>query len=172
MDALIRALTSVDPGLMIWTIVVFLVLLFCLKKFAWGPLLRALEARQEKIRKSLEDAEKAQQELERLNRESAEIIRKAHAEAETIVSKSVAEAEKLREEIKQKARAEAETIVRDARSQIETETGKALRQIRSEIADMSVLIASKLIQRNFTKEDNRELIEETLKQIEADTRPN
>ena len=74
----------------------------------------------------------------------------------------MSDAEKIREEIKQKARAEADTIVRDARSQIETETGKALRQIRSEIADMSVMIASKLIQRNFTKEDNNELIEETL----------
>ena len=165
-------LVRLDPGLAIWTIIVFLVLLFFLKKFAWQPLLRALEARQEKIRKSLEDAEKAQQELERLNRESADILKKAHAEAESIVSKSYADAEKLREEMKQKAREEADVIVRDARKQIETETGRALRQIRGEIADMSVMIASKLIQRNFTKEDNNELIEETLKQIESSTRPN
>lgn len=165
-------LVQVDPGLAIWTIVVFLTLLFLLKKFAWGPLLRALEARQEKIQKSLDDAQKAQQELERLNRESADIIKKAHADAESIVSKSYADAEKLRDEMKLKAREEAEAIFRDARSQIETETGKALRQIRSEIADMSVMVASKLIQRNFTREDNNELIEETLKQIETSTRPN
>jgi F-type H+-transporting ATPase subunit b len=165
-------LTRVEPGLAIWTIVVFLVLLFLLKKFAWQPLLRALEARQERIRKSLDDAEKAQQELQRLNRESAEIIKKAHAEAESIVSKSWVEAEKLREEVKQKARADADAIIREARAQIETETGKALRQIRSEIADMSVMIASKLVRRNFTKEDNSDLIEETLKQIEAGNRPN
>ena len=158
-------LVQVDPGLAIWTIVVFLVLLFLLKKFAWSPLLRALEARQEKI-------QKAQQELERLNKESADILKKAHVEAEAIISKSHADSEKLREEMKQKAREEGEAIVREARSQIEMETGKALRQIRSEIADMSVMIASKLIQRNFTKEDNNELIEETLKQIEAETRPN
>jgi F-type H+-transporting ATPase subunit b len=165
-------LVQVDPGLAIWTIVVFLVLLFLLKKFAWGPLLNALEARQERIQKSLDDAQKAQQELERLNRESAEILKQARVEAEAIVSKSYAESEKLRDDMKQKAREESEAIIRDARSQIETETGKALRQIRSEIADMSVMIASKLIQRNFTKEDNNELIEETLKQIESDTRPN
>ncbi|MEJ2109214.1 MAG: F0F1 ATP synthase subunit B [Acidobacteriota bacterium] len=165
-------LVQVDPGLAIWTIVVFLVLLFLLKKFAWGPLLNALEARQERIQKSLDDAQKAQQELERLNRESAEILKQARVEAEAIVSKSYAESEKLRDDMKQKAREESEAIIRDARSQIETETGKALRQIRSEIADMSVMIASKLIQRNFTKEDNNELIEETLKQIESDSRPN
>jgi F-type H+-transporting ATPase subunit b len=165
-------LVQVNPGLAIWTIVVFLVLLFFLKKFAWQPLLRALEARQEKIKKSLDDAEKARQELERLNRESADIIKQAHGEAESIVSKSYADAEKLREEMKQKAREEADVIIRDARAQIETETGKALRQIRNEIADMSVMIASKLIQKNFTKEDNNELIEETLKQIESSSRPN
>jgi F-type H+-transporting ATPase subunit b len=165
-------LVQVNPGLAIWTIVTFLVLLWLLAKFAWRPLLQALEARQEKIKKSLDDAEKAQQELERLNRESAEIIKKAHVEAESIVAKSWAEAEKLREELKQKARNDAEAIIREARNQIETETGKALRQIRSEIADMSVMIASKLIRRNFTKEDNSDLIEETLKQIEAGNRPN
>jgi F-type H+-transporting ATPase subunit b len=165
-------LVQVDPGLAIWTIVVFVILLFLLKKVAWGPLLNALEARQERIQKSLDDAQKAQQELERLNRESADILKKAHAEADSIISKSYSEAEKLKDEMKQKAREEAEVIIRDARSQIETETGKALRQIRGEIADMSVMIASKLIQRNFTKEDNAELIEETLKQIEAETRPN
>lgn len=165
-------LVQVDPGLAIWTIVVFVVLLYLLKKVAWGPLLNALEARQERIQKSLDDAQKAQQELERLNRESADILKKAHAEADSIISKSYSEAEKLKDEMKQKAREEAEVIIRDARSQIETETGKALRQIRGEIADMSVMIASKLIQRNFTKEDNAELIEETLKQIEAETRPN
>jgi len=165
-------LVQVDPGLAIWTIVVFVVLLFLLKKFAWGPLLKALDARQEKIQKSLDDAQKAQQELERLNLESADILKKARAEAESIISKSYSESEKLRDEMKQKARVEAEAIIRDARKQIETETGKALRQIRSEIADMSVMIASKLVQRNFTKEDNNELIEETLKQIEAETRPN
>jgi F-type H+-transporting ATPase subunit b len=165
-------LVQVDPGLAIWTIVVFLVLLFILRKWAWGPLLKSLEARQERIRKSLDDAQKAQQELERLNRESADILKKARVEAESIISKSYSESERLRDEMKQKAREEAEAIVRDARKQIETETGKALRQIRGEIADMSVMIASKLIQRNFSREDNDELIEETLKQIESETRPN
>ena len=78
-------LVQVNPGLAIWAIVVFLVLFFLLRKFAWGPLLRFLEAREERIKKSLDDAQKAQEELERLNRESAEIIKKAHAEAEEIV---------------------------------------------------------------------------------------
>ena len=164
-------LVQPDPGLAIWTIVTFVVLVLLLGKFAWKPLLRALEDRQEKIRKSLEDAQQAKQELDRLNRESAEIIRNAHAEAESIVSKSRSDAEKLREEIKQRARADADGILREAQRQIETETGRALRQIRGEIAEMSVAIASKLIRRNFSTEDNSELIEETLKQMESGSRP-
>ena len=164
-------LVQPDPGLAFWTIITFVVLLILLRKFAWKPLLAFLEARQETIKKSLDDAQQAKQELERLNKESAQIIKAAHAEAESIISKSRSEAEKLREEIKQKAKTDAEAIVREAQRQIETETGRALRQIRSEIAEMSVAIASKLIQRNFSTQDNSELIEETLKQMESGTRP-
>jgi F-type H+-transporting ATPase subunit b len=160
-----------DPGLAIWTIITFLVLLWLLAKFAWRPLLRALEARQETIRKSLDDAQQARQELERLNQESAQILKKAHVEGEAIISRSLIEAEKLKEEIRQKARADADVIIREAKGQIEIETGRALRQIRSEVADLSVTIASKLIQRNFSKEDNSVLIEETLREIDAGNRP-
>lgn len=164
-------LVQPDPGLAIWTIITFLVLLWLLAKFAWRPLLRALEARQETIKKSLEDAQHARREMEALSKESDRILRAAHAESESILASSRAEAEKLREEIKQKARTDSEAIVREARRQIETETGRALRQIRGEIADMSVSIASKLIQRNFSNEDNSALIEETLKEMEAGPRP-
>jgi F-type H+-transporting ATPase subunit b len=164
-------LAQPNPGLAIWAIITFLVLLFFLAKYAWRPLLRSLEARRESIRKSLEDAQQAKRELEEVNIESARIVKNAHAEAESIVSKSRMDAEKLREEIKQKSRADAEAIIREARRQIETETGRALRQIRSEVADLSVAVASKLIQRSFSKEDNSALIEETLRQMESGPRP-
>jgi len=147
-------LVQPDPGLYIWTIVVFLVLLALLRKFAWRPLLQALEARQQTIRQSLDDADKAKQELQRLQQESAQIVREARVEAESIISR-------------QKARADAESIVRTAERQIQLETQQALRQIRNEAADMSVAIASKLIQRNLSKEDNQRLIDDALRQIET-----
>ena len=159
-------LVQVDPGLFIWTIVTFLVLLTLLAKFAWGPLLQSLEARQETIRKSLADAEKARQELERLNQESGAIIRQARVEAEAIVGASRADAERLRGELRDKARAEAEGIMKNAERQIQLETARALEQIRSEAADLSVAIASKIIQRNITKEDNERLIDEALRQMQ------
>src|SRR5215467_4934275 len=115
-------LVQPDPGLFIWTIVTFLVLLALLARFAWRPLLQALESRQESIRKSLDDAQRARQELERVQHESAAIVRQARSEAEAIVAQSRSDAERLREEIKQKARTDAESIVRNAERQIQLET--------------------------------------------------
>jgi F-type H+-transporting ATPase subunit b len=159
-------LVQVDPGLFIWTIVTFLVLLTLLAKFAWGPLLQSLDARQETIRKSLADAEKARQELERVTQESAAIIRQARVEAEAVVGASRTDAERLRGELREKARTEAEGIIKNAERQIQLETARALEQIRHEAADLSVAIASKLIQRNITKEDNQRLIDDALKQLQ------
>jgi len=159
-------LVQVDPGLFIWTIVTFLVLLTLLAKFAWRPLLQSLAAREETIRKSLADAEKARQELERLNQESEAIIRQARVDAEAIVAASRADAERLRGELRDKARSEAEGIIKNAERQIQLETARALEQIRHEAADLSVAIASKIIQKNITREDNDKLIDEALRQLQ------
>ncbi len=160
-------LVQPDPGLFIWTILTFLVLMALLAKFAWRPLLEALEGRRATIVKALDDAQRAQQELERLQRESAAIVNAARVDAEAIVSRSRADADQLREELKQKARAEAAAIVKNAEKQIQMETARALQQIRSEAVDLSVTIASKILQRNVTKADNEGLIQETLKQVDA-----
>lgn len=159
-------LVQPDPGLFIWTILTFLVLVGLLAKFAWRPLLDALDARQQGIRKALDDAQQAKQELERLEQESAQILRKARADAEAVLTQSRADADRLREEIRQKAKAEAEGIVRNAERQIQLETGRALQQIRAEAVDLSVMIASKIVQRNISKEDNERLIQDALKQVE------
>ena len=158
-------LVQPDPGLFLWTILTFLVLLALLAKFAWKPLLAILDQRQEMIRKSLDDADKAKQELEQLQEKSKEILSEARAEAQSIVSKSRTEAERLKAELREKAKAEADSILSNAEKQIQLETQKAISQIRSDVADLSHLIASKLIGKNLSKEDDEALIEESLKQI-------
>jgi F-type H+-transporting ATPase subunit b len=160
-------LIQVDPGLFIWTILTFLVLLGLLGKFAWKPLLAALDSRHELIKKSLDDADKAKQELERLQQDSRKIISEARVEAQSIVAKSRAEAEKLKGEMRQKAKEEAGSIVRSAEKQIQVETEKAIAEIRGEVVDLSLLVASRLVKKNLSKEDNQSLIEESLKQIES-----
>jgi F-type H+-transporting ATPase subunit b len=159
-------LVQTDPGLFIWTIVTFLVLLALLAKFAWRPLLLALETRQNSIRKSLDDAQQAKQDLERLNSESAQIVARARQDADAIITQSRSDGERLREEIRQKARAEADLIVKNAERQIQMETSRALEQIRHEAVELSVMIASKIIQRNLTKEDNQRLIDDALRQVQ------
>ena len=160
-------LVQPDPGLFIWTILTFLVLVGLLARCAWRPLLSALEERQAMMVRSLDDAQRAQQELQRLQQESAQIVTNARVEAESIVSRSRSDAEQLREELKQKSRAEAAAIVKNAERQIQLETARALQQIRHEAVDLSVAIASKILQRTVSKEDHEGLIEETLKQVEA-----
>jgi F-type H+-transporting ATPase subunit b len=160
-------LVQPDPGLYIWTIATFLILLWLLAKFAWRPLLEALERRQETIRKSLDDAQQAKQDLERLNAESRKILAEARVQAEQILSQTRTDASRLRDELKQKAQSEAAGVIKNAERQIEMETARAVQQIRNEAVDISIAIASKLLERNVTREDNERLIEETFKQIEA-----
>jgi F-type H+-transporting ATPase subunit b len=155
-------LVQPDPGLFIWTILTFLILLALLSKFAWTPLLAALEARRERIAQSLDEARRAHEEMERLKRESAEIIRQAHVEASAIVSAGRTDAERVREETKQKARAEAAAILAAAQRQIESEAVRARDDVRREAADLAVAIASKLLRRNISIEDNRVMIDEMI----------
>ena len=160
-------LVQPDPGLFLWTILTFLVLLGLLAKFAWKPLLALLDRREEMIRQSLDDAEKAKQELQRLQQESKEILSKARVEAQCILAKSRSEAEKLKGELRQEAKVQADSILRDAEKQIQVETEKAIAVIKNEVVDLSLLVASKLIKRNLSKEDNQSLIEESLKEVES-----
>jgi F-type H+-transporting ATPase subunit b len=159
-------LVQPDPGLFIWTILTFLVLVGLLTKFAWRPLLEALERRQKTIAQALEDAQHARHELERLQRGSQQMLQTARHEADAIISRSRSDAEALREELKQKSRAEAAAIVKNAERQIQQETARAIQQIRQEAVDLSVTIASKILRRQVSKEDNEALIEETIKQVE------
>jgi F-type H+-transporting ATPase subunit b len=160
-------LVQPDPGLFIWTILTFLVLLGLLAKFAWRPLLKALEGRQEAIKKSLEDADRAKEELARMQQESAKIIEQARVEADSILSRTRSDADRLREELKVRAKEEADTMIRNAEQQIQLQTRQALQQIRHEVGDIAVTIASKLLERNLTNEDNNRLIRDTLRQLEV-----
>jgi F-type H+-transporting ATPase subunit b len=160
-------LVQPDPGLYIWTIVTFLALLWAFNKLAWTPLKATLQGREESIQKALDDARQARQELERLNAESARILAEARTQADTILSRTREDSNRFRDELRQKAQAEAQNIVKNAERQIELETARALQQIRAETVDLSLAVASKILQRNVSKADNERLIEETFKQIEA-----
>lgn len=163
-------LVAPDVGLYIWTIVTFLLLLVAFNYLAWRPLKATLAAREDSIRTSLDDARQAREELQRLRGESAKMLADARTEADTILARTREDANRFRDEMKEKAQADAATIVKNAERRIEMETTRALQQIRAEAVEFSVAIASKILQRNVSKEDNERLIEETFRQIES-TRP-
>lgn len=160
-------LVQPDPGLFFWTIAVFLVLLFLLRKFAWGPLLAALEERQAGIRKSLDDADKAKRELAEVQTKASALIGKARMEADAILSEARADGVRIRQELRDLAQKEAEAITRNAQQQIQLERDRAVTELRQEAVDLSVLIASKLVRRNLTREDNAALIEDALQQVDS-----
>ena len=155
-----------DVGNAIWTLVIFLIVVVVLGKFAWGPVLGLLKEREDFIRKSLHDAKRDRDEAEARLKEYTVQTQNARAEAASLVEEARRDSERLREELRSKAKAEADTILKNAERQIQLETGRALAQIRTEAVDLSVMIASKLIGRNLTRSDNERLIEDALKQVE------
>lgn len=160
-----ETLVAVDPGLYFWTTFTFLALVWLLKKFAWGPLLQALEERRATIEKSVEDAKKATAELQRVQEESARLLSEARSEAAGIVTRSRADADRFREEMRKKAAEDAQVIVKNAEKEIQLETARAVAQLRTEAVDLSVAIASKLLRKNISAADNDALIQDAIGQF-------
>jgi F-type H+-transporting ATPase subunit b len=158
-------LVQPDPGLFIWTILTFLVLVALLAKFAWKPLMQALEARQKTIAQALDDARQAREELDRARDDAARLLNEARRESDGIVTRARADGDRLREELHQQAVREAEHVTRNAQRQIEQETARAIARIREEAVDLSVDIASKILGRTISKTDNEHLIDEAVRQV-------
>lgn len=154
-----------DLGLYVWTLLTFLALAVLLKKYAWGPLLKALEERRATIEKSVEDAKKATAELQRVQEESARLMAEARSEAAAIVTRSRADADRFREEMRKKAAEDAQAIVKNAEKEIQLETARAVAQLRTEAVDLSVAIAGKLLRKNISAADNDALIQDAISQF-------
>tara|TARA_B110000014_G_scaffold206089_1_gene156717 strand:- start:180 stop:683 length:504 start_codon:yes stop_codon:yes gene_type:complete len=160
-------LVQLDPGLFVWTILTFLLLVFVLAKFAWKPLLKMLQDREDMVRSSIEDAEKAKSELERLNEESEAIMAKARSEAQSILADGKAAAEKVKDDIIAKSKEQANKIREDAGNQIQVEKDKAISEIKKEVVNLTLSVAEKLIQKNLSDADNKSLIDESLKKVQS-----
>ncbi len=158
-------LVQLDPGLFVWTILTFLLLLLVLAKFAWKPLLKMLNDREELIRSSLEDAEKAKEDLERLNSKGEAIINQARSEAQSILSDGKAAATKLKDETLDTAKEQAKQIISEAEKQIIVEKDKAIAEIKEEVVNISLAMAEKLIRKNLSPEDNKMLIDQSLARL-------
>jgi F-type H+-transporting ATPase subunit b len=162
----VNPLVQPDPGLFIWTIVTFLVLVALLAKFAWRPLLEALDRRQKMIAGAVDDARKAREELERVQQDASKLLAEARVEAGAILTRARGDADRFREEMRQRAMADAATLTRNAERQIEHETARAIQQIREEAVELSVAIAEKLLKRDVTRGDTDALVRDAIRQID------
>ncbi|MCE5345977.1 MAG: F0F1 ATP synthase subunit B [Bacteroidales bacterium] len=167
MILLANSLTSPAIGTIFWTVLIFLLFLFILSRFAWKPILSAVKARDEMIKGSLQSAEKAKQEMLKLQKDNEAVLRKAREEREVILKEAREVRDKLISEAKDKATEEAGKLIEKARAGIESEKRKALSEIHDQVANLSVDIASKLLGEHLKKTGEQEkLIDNYLKEID------
>ena len=159
------ALTDIDPGLVIWTLITFTILLVVLSRTAWKPILRTVEERENRIREAVEAAAKERQEAERMIKEHQAAMDAARKEAAEMVRQAQAQAETSREEHLVKARKEAEGLIAQARAQIQEERRKAVAEIRLATVDLAIQAAGKLIESSMDEGKQRQLVEQYLAEL-------
>jgi F-type H+-transporting ATPase subunit b len=162
-----KLLIQPDAGLVIWTVVTFLALLFILKRFAWKPILAIIEAREQSIREALEESKQARQSADQALAKNRELLAQARGEAARIVSEGQKEAERIRAELVEKARADAAGVLEQGRRQIEFETKQAVTALRGTVVDIALDAAGKLIRSSLDDAKSRRLVEEYLEELPA-----
>ena len=158
-------MVEVHGGLLFWSVITFLLLLMVLKKVAWGPILSALESREEEIKNALSAAAKAKEEAEKVSSDYEQSMKDAQIKAQKIISDSKVAAEKVKADIEKAAEVKAESMLVNAKEHINAEKENAIKDIRDIAIDLSIDIASKVIEKNIDSEENRRLVEEAMNNI-------
>jgi len=159
-------LIQVTPGLMIWTIVCFLIALFVLKRYAFGPIQKLIDERRERIRRALDEADEAREEARTLLEEHRKLIGQARGEAEEILSEARQVAKGMQERVKEETEADRQRRLEETKRQIEAETRRALEAIRSEVAELSLVAAEKVTRKSLDDKDQRRLIDEAIGELD------
>ena len=158
-------LLSVEPGLLIWTIIIFFILLLILKKFAWGPLLKSLNDREQNIKDSVEKAEYLKQEAEKILAENKALLAKADEDARKVIAEGKEFAEKLRNDMVSKTNDDTSRMISQAKSEIEREKIGALNSLKDEIANLAVQAAGKIIDENLDANKQKKIIDNFINKI-------
>lgn len=153
---------AINPGLTIWTLLVFGALFLILAKTAWPAILKQVEEREAKIRQALDDAARANAEAQRLLAEYQGQMAAAKTEAQELLAQGRQAGEKVREEILAKGREEQEDLLARARREIALERDRAVTELRREAVDLSIAAASKVIEKNLDTEADRKLVQDYL----------
>ncbi len=159
-------LVTPDYGLLFWMVLTFLVVLYILKKFAWGPILSSLKEREDSIEEALQSAQKAREEMGKLQADNEKILAEAREERSKMLKDAKDMQQKMIDEAKQKASQEADKMIEAARRAIENEKEAAISEMKENIASLSVLIAEKILKHQLDdSKKQKELMDQYLKDI-------
>jgi F-type H+-transporting ATPase subunit b len=159
-------LVSPNVGLMIWTLLAFIVALLVLRKYAWPAITSALDKRQRAIEESIDVAERTRGEAQQLLQEYRDRLREARAQADDIVARARKAGEELQHDSTEAARAKREELMEQAKKDIESETRRAIQEIRAEVADLTVMATEKVTRKTLDEADQRRLVEEALNELD------
>lgn len=157
---------ELSPGLFIWSVITFLILVAVLYKYAFNPLMRLQQQRQSEIHQAIHEAEKLRDEAQGLLADYKHQLAEARREAETIVDRARKAGESTKAEVLEEARVQAEATLAKARQQIERDTTQALQKIREEVADLTIAATEKVARTSLSGEDQLRLIQEAINEID------
>ncbi len=161
-----KLLNEFSLGLFIWQTLLFVLLLLLLRKYAWKPILNAVNEREDGIKNALAEAENARLEMENITADNERILKEARSERETLLKEAREMKDKMIAEAKDQAQEEANKIIRQAQASIESEKKAALAELKSEVAALSVDIAEKVVRKELSgKEKHLELVDSMLEDV-------
>jgi F-type H+-transporting ATPase subunit b len=159
-------LIDVTVGLMIWTLICFGITFFVLRRFAFGPIQKIIDERRQRIRQSLEEADRARDEARRLLEEHRALMREARGQSEEILSEARRVGESQRERLRDELEEERQRRIEDTRKQVEAETRRALEQLRAEVAELTVIATARVTGKVLDDKDHRRLIDEAIGELD------
>ena len=160
-----KSLLEPSYGLMVWTLVIFVILAFILSKYAFGPITASVEARERALEAAIESAKRDREEAARLLAEHRANLEASYAESQKIIADARIAAERVRAELVEQAHAEQASILARARQEIESEKVRAIAALRREAVDLAIAGASKVIEKNLDQDANRKLVESFLASV-------
>ena len=158
-------LLEIDPGLMIWTIITFVVLLFVLRLVVWRPLLSMLEERERRIRDALAGAERARHDAERTLIEYKETLSDAEGEVRAKIQQATEQAHIERKQIVDASQHDAHQLIENAKAEIRHEKERALQELRQTVGDLAIQAASRLLDENLDNERNRRIVDDFIRRL-------
>ena len=159
------SLLDVNPGLIVWTIITFLILLFILKKVAWKPIRTALDKRENDIKDSLEKAQQAKEDAQKILDENQASLAKAEEESKKIIEQSRTYGENLKEQMLKESKDQAKKLIEDAAEEINRKKESAFEELKDQVAKIAVSAAEKIMKQNLDAEKNKHIVDSYLKDV-------